>query len=317
MERLRASVSGRLFGADDRGRMTGDFPRRTLFRGIGTAAFALPAAAWLTGCSTTEIGGPGAGAPPDTLAKGRTQGFLSIGVANEPPYTQISTSGEVTGVEPDVVRAVLKRLGIDEIQGIVTPYEAMIPGLQANRWDIIAAGLFMKQSRCAEVRYSEPDIVSEESFAVLPGNPKAITTVASVLADPALRIAVLPGGFEEGILQTAKAPDEQLVRVNDGRSGVEALRAGRADAFLLPTLSLRSLQEQDPGFDVTDPIADAPRTGSGAAFRPGDEALHSAYNTELAALKQTDEFGTILQKWGFDPAAVEGVTTEELCRNPG
>jgi polar amino acid transport system substrate-binding protein len=297
--------------------LTSDFSRRILLRSIGAAALAFPGTTWLTGCSTTEIGGPGAGAPPDTLAKGRAQGFLSIGVANEPPYTQISTTGEVTGVEPDVVRAVLKRLGIAEIQGIVTPYESMIPGLQANRWDIIAAGLFMKQSRCAEVRYSEPDIVSEESFAVLPGNPKAITTVASILANPALRIAVLPGGFEEGILQAANIPDEQLVRINDGRSGIEALQAGRADAFLLPTLSLRALQEQDPGFDVTDPVSDAPKTGSGAAFRLSDEALHSAYNTELAALKQTEEFASILRKWGFDPAAVDSVTTEELCRNPG
>ena len=56
---------------------------------------------------------------------------------------------------------------------MVTPYASMIPGLNANRWDAITAGLFMKQSRCGQVSYSEPVIVSTESFAVPKGTPRA------------------------------------------------------------------------------------------------------------------------------------------------
>jgi polar amino acid transport system substrate-binding protein len=294
--------------------------RRSVLTGLGVA-MALPV--WLTGCTTVEpppaVGDAAVGdaASEGLLERGRSQGYLRVGIANEPPYTSVTADGTVTGAEPDVFRAVIQRMGIDDVEGVITPYDAMIPGLQANRWDAITAGLFMKESRCAEVLYTEPVIVSTESFGVPVGNPKGILTVADVLADPELKIVVLPGGFEEGILKTAGVPDEQMVRINDNRSGVEAVKSGRADAFFLPTLSLKALQETEPGLEVTPPVPDAPRTGSGAAFRPGDEAFVAEYNKELAEFKETPEFAAILEEWGFDPEAVEGVTAAELCKNPG
>lgn len=297
--------------------MSTEISRRSMLRGLGMAALVLPAGTFLASCGSDGSGGAGDSAGESLLERGKRQGYLRVGIANEPPYTSVTADGEVTGCEPDVFRAVVKKLGIDDVQGIITPYNGMIPGLQADRWDAITAGLFMKQSRCAEVHYSEPVIVSTESFGVPPGNPKGITSVQAVLDNPDLKIVVLPGGFEEGILQTAKVPDGQLVRINDNRSGVEAVIAGRADAFLLPTLSLRALAEAEPGFDVTDPVEDAPKTGSGAAFRKTDEDFVKEYNKVLNDFKTTKEFSDILEQWDFDPAAAQGVTAEELCKNEG
>jgi polar amino acid transport system substrate-binding protein len=297
--------------------MTGNISRRNVLRGAGVAVLGATVAGWATGCANVAAGGAATGASSNLLETAKSQGYLRVGIANEPPYTQVSADGKVTGCEPDVLRAVCKRLGIDDVQGIITPYESMIPGLKANRWDVIAAGLFMKESRCGQVLYSEPVIVSTESFATPRGNPKGITSVASILADKTLRIAVLPGGFEEGILKAANVPAAQQVKVNDGRSGLEALKANRADAFMLPTLSLKSLAKDDASFDVTKPVDDAPSTGSGAAFRQSDTAFQEAYNKELAAFKKTPEFAAILTKWGFDPSVVEGVTAQELCKTAG
>lgn len=297
--------------------MTSNISRRNVFRGAGVAVFGAAVAGLATGCSSVAVGGPASGTAANLLETAKSQGFLRVGIANEPPYTQVSADGKVTGCEPDVLRAVCQRLGIGDVQGIVTPYESMIPGLNANRWDVIAAGLFMKQSRCSQVRYSEPVIVSTESFATPKGNPKGITSVAGILADKSLRIAVLPGGFEEGVLKAANVPASQQVKVNDGRSGLEALKANRADAFMLPTLSLKALAKDDSSFDITAPVKDAPRTGSGAAFRQADASFHEAYNKELTAFKKTPEFAGILTKWGFDPSVVEGVTAQELCQTAG
>ncbi|KRE71631.1 ectoine/hydroxyectoine ABC transporter substrate-binding protein EhuB [Arthrobacter sp. Soil762] len=297
--------------------MTGYISRRNVLRGAGVAVLGATVAGWATGCTSVAPGGPASGAASNLLEQAKSQGFLRVGIANEPPYTQVDADGTVTGCEPDVLRAVCKRLGIEEVQGIITPYESMIPGLNANRWDVIAAGLFMKESRCGQVLYSEPVIVSTESFATPEGNPKGITSVAAILADPSLRIAVLPGGFEEGVLKTANVPASQQVKINDGRSGLEALKANRADAFMLPTLSLQALAADDSSFEISAPLDDAPRTGSGAAFRQSDAAFHEAYNKELEAFKATPEFAKILTKWGFDASVVEGVTAEELCKTAG
>jgi polar amino acid transport system substrate-binding protein len=297
--------------------MTNQISRRTVVRGLGAATLAVPIGAWLSGCSRVETPGSAGSAGVDLLALGKKQGYLRVAIANEPPYTQVNPDGTVTGAEPDVFRAVCKRLGIPDIQGVVTPYASMIPGLNANRWDAITAGLFMKRSRCSQVSYSEPVIVSTESFAVAKGNPKGILRVADVLANKDLKIAVLPGGFEEGILKTAKVPGAQQVKVSDGRSGVEALKAGRADAFFLPTLSLNALQKADTSFEVTEPVPDAPKTGSGAAFRKGDASFMEAYNKELEAFKDTADFDAMMKKWGFDAAAAKSTTSAELCKNEG
>lgn len=293
--------------------------RRTLLRGAGALAVGVPLSGWLASCSRTEPG-----ADTDTtsegggvLDRGRDQGYLTVAVFSEPPYTKLEADGTVTGAEPDVLRAVCKQLGIDDIRGERVAYESMIPALQAGRVDVIAAGLFMKQSRCAEVVYSEPVIVSTESFGVPQGNPKNILTIQDVIDDPELKIAVLPGGFEEGILNTANVPTSQHVSVPDNVTGVEAVLSGRADAYLLPTLSLDELAAQNDELEVTPVVEDAPKTGSGAAFALEEAAAVEEYNVELEKFKQTDEFAEIMHTWGFDPTAVEGVTADELCQNEG
>jgi polar amino acid transport system substrate-binding protein len=299
-----------------------DPSRRRLLRGVGVAAVGAPLAGWLGACTTTD---PETGQAevedtsdlPGVLGRGESQGYLTVAIFNEPPYTKLEPDGTVTGAEPDVLRAVLQKFNIDDIQGERVEYESMIPALQAGRVDVIAAGLFMKRSRCAEVLYSEPVIVSTESFAVPLGNPNDITTVQDVLDNADLRIAVLPGGFEQGILVEAGVPEDQQVIVRDNVTGVESLSAGRADAFFLPTLSLEGLAEDNDDFEITDPVEDAPKTGSGAAFEKSESEAVAMYNKELATFKQSQEFADIMNEWGFDAAAVEGVTSEELCANEG
>lgn len=289
---------------------TGDWTRRDFFKRAGAmGAVALGGPVLLEACGSS--GGRGG----DTLEKGKTDG-IRVAIANEPPYTKVKADGTLTGVEPDILKAVMKKLGITKVDGVTTPYDGMIPGLKANRWDVIAAGLFMKKSRCAEVAYSEPTIVSTESFGVKKGNPKKITTVASVKKNPKLKIAALGGAFEEGILKNAKLTD-QIVDVKDNRSGIEAVKAGRADAFFLPTLSLKDLVKGDSSMEVTAPVKDAPVTGSGHAFRKQDKKMLDAYNKALKELKDSGEYAKILKKWGFNAKDVKGHTTAELCKTAG
>jgi len=296
--------------------MTIEISRRVLLRGTAAAAVGLPAAGYLIGCSTTEPGG-GASAAANVLERGREQGFLRVAVFSEPPYTKLETDGTVTGAEPDVLRAVCQRLGIDDIQGIKVPYESMIPSLQADRVDVIAAGLFMKQSRCAEVVYSEPVIVSTESFGVPTGNPDGILTVQDVLDNPDLKIAVLPGGFEQGILNSAGVSKDQQLNVNDNITGIEAVKNDRANAFFLPTLSLEELAETVGGFQLTPVVEDAPKTGSGAAWGNDQQSAVDEYNAELEEFKASSEFDEIMDTWGFDADAAREVTAEELCQVEG
>lgn len=286
--------------------------------GVATAfvaAFALSACATESAPTTTDSGeaSTAVAAEPTTLEIAIERGYIRVAIANEPPYTEVTAGGDLQGAEPDVAREVFKRLGIADIQGTVTPYASMIPGLQADRWDAVTAGLFMNPERCEQVAYSEPVIVSTEAFAVPAGNPKGLLTVQDVLNDSSVSIAVLAGAFEETLLLEANVPESQLVPVQDGRSGMEAVQAGRADAFMLPTLSLNAIIEDHPGLEVTAFIPDVAPAGSGIAFRPEDSDLRDAYNAELIEFRKTDEFRDIMNGYGFDPDAGAATSMAELC----
>ena len=49
-----------------------------------------------------------------TLDDLRKQGYATVAVANEPPYSDVKGDGYVTGAAPDVARAVMKKLGVPE-----------------------------------------------------------------------------------------------------------------------------------------------------------------------------------------------------------
>lgn len=288
--------------------------------GIATAfvaAFALSACAAEPAPTTTEgTGGdssPAAPAELSTLERAIERGYIAVAIANEPPYTEVTAGGELQGAEPDVAREVFKRLGIPDIQGTVTPYASMIPGLQADRWDAVTAGLFMNPERCEQVAYSEPVIVSTEAFAVPAGNPMGLLTVQDVLDNTSASIAVLAGAFEEGLLLEAGVPESQLVPVQEARSGMEAVESGRADAFMLPTLSLNAIVGDHEGLEVTAFIPDVAPAGSGIAFRLEDSDLRDAYNAELIEYRKTDEFRDIMNGYGFDPDAGAATSMAELC----
>ncbi|MGE0242163.1 MAG: transporter substrate-binding domain-containing protein, partial [Parvibaculaceae bacterium] len=114
----------------------------------------------------------GAGAlAADDVGKFAEQGYIRIAIGNEPPYTGINPDGTVTGASPDMARAVFKKMGIPDVSASVSEMGAMIPGLQANRFDAVTAGMFIKPERCQAVSFSEPILCDTIAFAVKKGNP--------------------------------------------------------------------------------------------------------------------------------------------------
>lgn len=290
--------------------------RRGMLRLSAAGFAAVGGGALLGACQTTnpDTGQPsGGGNLQQRVDSGQS---VRLAIANEPPYTKLTADGELTGAAPDVAKAVLKRMGITKVEPVTADYDSMIPGLDAGRWDMVTAGLFMNKTRCSQVTYSSPVIVSTESFAVPKGNPKGLTTVDD-LKNKDVKVAVLQGSFE---LKTAKSLDvaeDKLPTYPKAPDALQGLEDGRVDAVLLPTLTLEAEKEKGGSFEITPPLEAFPTTGSGAAFRKSDQEFFKKYNAELKKLKETKEFDQILEKWGFSGKAAREATTKELCATPG
>ena len=248
------------------------------------------------------------------LTQLKEQGFARIAIANEPPWTMVTTGGEVSGAAPDLARAVLNKMGIKEIVASVSEYGAMIPGVQARRFDMVAAGLFIKPERCEAVLFSQPDLCDAESFMIKAGNPLNLKSFADVASSGA-KIGVVGGGTEEKLAIEAGVDRANIVVVPDPQSGAKLLQDGRIDVYALPVLSISDLlkKAEDPGLAMFAPVENTPIFCAGVAFRKQDGALRDAYDVALAEIKASGEFAAIIEPYGYSADAAMQQTRENLC----
>ncbi len=288
-------------------------------RGVLSGAAGLIVLGGVAACSKTEntstAPSGGTGSLLDSMKK---RGYANLGVANELPYSFAGADGRVQGVEPEVAQAVLKRLGVEQVKGVVGSFASMIPSLQAGQMDMICAALFMKESRCATILFSEPDAVSNDSLAVASGNPLHLGSIKDIVASPSARLSVVGGTLESSMAESNGVPKSRTLVVQDNKAGVEALTAGRTDAYLGPTLTIKDIAGQGGAkFDVVGPVPEIPITGAGVGFRKGDATFLAQYNEQLTAIQKSGEFATILKKYGFDPELAMKTSAAELCKTKG
>ncbi len=280
---------------------------------LSNAFFRASVAALLVGSLTSVFSTPVQA--QETLERLKEQGFVRIAIANEPPWTAVNSDGTVSGAAPEVARAVMKRLGVEDLSASISEYGAMIPGLQARRFDMVTAGLFIKPERCAAVIFSEPDLCDGEAFAVKKGNPLSIKSYEDLANHSSVKVGAPGGGTEERMALEAGVPRNRVIVVPDAQSGINMLQDGRIDVYALPFLSISDLLEKanDPNLEMVAPLPNTPIYCAGAAFNKNDTAFRDAYNKELAALKASGEFDKIVEPFGFNAQLAKMQTMDNLC----
>jgi polar amino acid transport system substrate-binding protein len=288
---------------------------------IGSATLA---AAWLAaGCS--EAPPPGAtGTAGDTLERARAEGSMRVGFANEAPYAYAeSATGGLTGEAPEIARVVLAGIGVPAIEGVLTEFGSLIPGLVAGRFDVIAAGMYVLPERCKQVAFSNPTYSVGEAFVVARGNPLKLHGYADVARRSRARLGVVAGTVERGYAREAGVPEERIVVFPDAPSALEGVLAKRVDAFAGTSLTVNSLltRAKAPGIERAVPFRDPviqgrPVRGYGAfAFRKDDVKLIAAFDAGLARYIGTPEHQAAVKPFGFTAAELPGkITARELCK---
>ena len=252
-----------------------------------------------------------------TLEKAREAGFIRIGFANEAPYGYATPDGKLTGEAPEVAKAVLAKMGIKEVDGVLTEFGSLIPGLQAGRFDIIAAGMFITPKRCEQVAFSEPSYGIGQAFLVKQGNPMSIEDYATIAGKEDLKLAVMAGAVEGGYAKKAGIGMNQLVVLPDQSSLVKAVQAGRADAAALTALSIADMASKNDGVEATAPFGEVAgesvKGHGGFAFRKEDQELYEAFNAELKKFVGSPEHIALVTPFGFGEGYLPNKTTAELC----
>lgn len=251
---------------------------------------------------------------------------VRVGFSNEPPYAYMDTdSGELQGAAIDIATAVFNEMGVEEIDGRLTDWAELIPGVQAGQFDVITAGMAILPDRCETALFAEPEMQYGEGLVVAEGNPLEIYSYADIADNPDVTVALMSGTTQFDFLEQEGVDiDNQVLSVADIPGQLAAVQSGNADVTAATEATLRAAYESLGSEDVEivedfeqPDIEGIPSYGA-AAFALEDEDLRDAYNEALATLIEDGTIDEILDNAeGFtsdsNRVGVGEMTTQELC----
>jgi len=236
---------------------------------------------------------------------------IRIGFANEVPWAYPGDNNKPLGFANAHAIGVLHEMGITNIEPVVTEWGGLIPGLKANRFDVITGGMYILGSRCENVNFGEPMGVFGDAFIVAPGNPKGLETYQDIKNAN----AVLATGAGYNIVEVAKKegiPESNIMQVPGPTEILAAVKSGRADAGGVTYFTAQNLAKESGGaVEVTDPSKLPKWTLNwvGIAFRKSDKDFLAEFNKAQAKYLGSDAMLEAVAQYGYTKAQLPGDTT--------
>ncbi len=264
----------------------------------------------LTASSVTAVAGP----ITDRIAAGQP---IRIGFSNIPIWGYPDENGEAKGFVNEIAIGILEQMGYSDIQTTVVDWGGLIPGLQANRYDMITGGLYILNSRCQNLVFSEPVATAGDAFIVPTGNPRGIATYQDILSSGSMMVTLAGNNTVEAARREGIG-DNQMMLVPGPSEVLAAVRAGRADAGAMTYFEAAFLAENDDAVEVTDPAALPEWTQNwvGIGFRSSDQDFIDEFNVALATYIGSEAMMDRVSEYGYSISNLPGdVTTEWVCAN--
>lgn len=282
---------------------------RITWKRIGLVLSLVAGAALLAGPSLAET----------TLERARAGETIRMGFSNEAPYAYPDKDGSPIGFVNEVGIEILHRMGIDHVEPVVTEWGSLIPGLNAGRFDIITAGMYIMPKRCQNVAFTEPMGVFAEAFMVKKGNPKNLHSFEDLRDNPK---AILVTGAGYSTVEHARKigiPEERIMQVPDLAAMLQAVKSGRADAASATVFAMKGLVAKGGGdVELAKPFKapDFTKGYSAYAFRKSDQDFVDAFNAEMAKYLGTEGMLKSVAGYGYGETELPmgGPTTDQLCK---
>lgn len=310
------------------------------FSRLRTVALAGLTALTLTACSAgggeTSAGGEGSGADQaeattgvvntdapvyDQLPKAiQDAGVITIAGDTHPPYRTLQESGEITGIDPDIQKALSEQLGVPFAIKTASGLDAMLTGMLSGRYDA-----FNGPVRTTAEREKDFDAVvwmtTRTSYLYLSDRKDDLGAPEDVCG---ARVAGVTGSVTESQLEHysqwcsdkgLKAP--QFLGLEDTNSTMLAVRSDRADYAGTTQTSALDIQSKDEG--VFDFVVQSDEQGAGedqlAMFLPKDNELAPAMLAAFEGIFENGEYKKVMSDWGLEDVSVDAPSLNPMSES--
>jgi len=223
---------------------------------------------------------------------------ITFGLSNDPPYGYIDQkTQQPDGIDVRMFKALTELLGIKNVKWEVVPFDALLPGLLAKRWDAVV--LHETAARRKVVSFSSPGYWYGSALAVAKGNPKNIHTLDSLAG---MTVGTIRGSINQQILEARKDIKEvKLYTSNDAE--FTDLANGRIDAAMEDDFKIASFVKAHPDQNLemaTGYVPQADEYGYARyAIRKEDIDLNSAISRALDEIRGNHTVSKILLDFGY------------------
>jgi ABC-type amino acid transport substrate-binding protein len=224
----------------------------------------------------------------DELAKIKKAGVINVGIEGAyPPFNSYDNDKQLVGFDVDLTNEFAKRLGV-KVNFVVTPWDSIIAGLLAKKFDILLSSMGITEERKQKVDFSNPYYTTYSALFV-PTNsaitdPKQMTgkkigaLLGSKFADDAKELG--------GIVSTYK---------NDTLAHQD-MSLGRLDGVITDKIvgAVTAKANNYPEKRIDKPLT---TYKIGIAVNKGEPALLNEINTVLKSIMDDGTYTKISTKW--------------------
>ena len=234
----------------------------------------------------------------------KKKGKLIVGTASGYyPFEMVDKKNELVGFDVDIAKAIAKELGVQvEFQNYA--FAGLIPALQANKIDMVLAGMTATEKRKETVDFSDPYFISGLGILV----SKSVPNVKKPedLDKPGYVIGVSMG--TTGDQAATRIFKTATVKKFDGSvlAGLEVIN-GKAQAVIhdTPWVAIYQRRNKDTTYAVLEPFTTEPL---GIAVPKGNPDLVAWLNAFLKKYKESGEYKKAYAYWFVDMPWWESVT---------
>lgn len=228
-----------------------------------------------------------------TLCVSATAATLNVGTeATFAPFEFMDEEKrEITGFDVDMIKAIAKANG-DEVKIQNMGFDGLIPSLQTNVIDAVAAAMTITPARQRAVLFTEPYY---QSGLVILINKKDEATIKDVNSLEGKRICAQIG--TTGAMMAKRIKGTEVTLFNSVTEAFMDLKSGGCHAVLndKPVVDYYLARRGDKSVTVLPQVLEAEYYGFAVSKR--NKALVEKLNKGLQTIKANGEYDKIYQKW--------------------
>ncbi|NVN52396.1 ABC transporter permease subunit [Mycolicibacterium hippocampi] len=220
----------------------------------------------------------------------QSAGVLRVGT--EGVYAPFSyhdpATGQLTGYDVDVARAVAEKLGVN-IEFVETPWDSIFAALEANRFDVVANQVTITPERQQLYDLSDPYAIGE-GVIVTRADDDSITSLDD------LRGRTAAQSTTSNWAQVARDAGARVEAVEGLTQAMALLSQGRVDVVVNDSLSIYAYLAETNDTAVKIAATTGERSEQGFAARK-DSGMLPELNRAIEELKADGTLGEISQKY--------------------